>query len=63
MSSGKWYCHDDSRVYPVNVSEIKSSSAYVLFYKRRTLPVSKRAIAETAAAVPAPVAAAAATTA
>jgi ubiquitin carboxyl-terminal hydrolase 4/11/15 len=36
LQDGLWYCHDDSRVQKVNVSEIKSSSAYVLFYSRRT---------------------------
>jgi ubiquitin carboxyl-terminal hydrolase 4/11/15 len=36
LADGNWYCHDDSRVSRVNVNEIKSSSAYVLFYARRT---------------------------
>jgi len=37
LLSGKWYCHDDSRVTPVSVDRIVSPSAYVLFYKRRGL--------------------------
>jgi len=35
LSDHKWYCHDDSRVSPASDSEIKSDSAYVLFYHRR----------------------------
>lgn len=36
LYSGTWFTHDDSSVYPVkNISEIKSSAAYVLFYVRR----------------------------
>ncbi|KAE9612024.1 putative ubiquitinyl hydrolase 1 [Lupinus albus] len=31
----KWYHFDDSHVSPVTEAEIKSSSAYVLFYQRR----------------------------
>lgn len=36
LTSGKWFNHDDSRVSPANVSEIKSDAAYVLFYVRRS---------------------------
>ena len=35
--SGGWYLHDDSRVSPVSEDDIKSSSAYVLFYSARGL--------------------------
>jgi len=35
LSTSEWYCHDDSRVSRASVSEIKSPSAYVLFYHRR----------------------------
>ena len=35
LINDKWYCFDDSRVYPVDVDTIVSTSAYVLFYKRR----------------------------
>lgn len=35
-SNGRWYLHDDASVSRVShVSDIKSSSAYVLFYRRR----------------------------
>lgn len=35
----KWYLHDDSSIRPVtNPDQIKSPSAYVLFYKRRGSP-------------------------
>ena len=35
-TDGRWYLHDDSSVSRVRyVSDIKSSSAYVLFYARR----------------------------
>ena len=33
--AGGWYLHDDSRVSEVSEDEIVSSSAYVLFYRRR----------------------------
>ena len=33
--AGVWYLHDDSRVSEVSEDEIVSSSAYVLFYRRR----------------------------
>jgi hypothetical protein len=36
LGNSQWYCHDDSRVSKVSVNEIKSTSAYVLFYARRT---------------------------
>ncbi len=35
LVDNQWYCHDDSRVSKINVKEIKSSMAYVLFYKRK----------------------------
>ena len=31
---GKWYDFDDDRVIPVSEDVVKSSAAYVLFYKR-----------------------------
>ncbi|XP_074289660.1 ubiquitin carboxyl-terminal hydrolase 8 [Silene latifolia] len=31
---GKWYDFDDSRVYPISEDKIKTSAAYVLFYRR-----------------------------
>jgi ubiquitin carboxyl-terminal hydrolase 4/11/15 len=31
-----WYCFDDSSCQQVNVNNIKSASAYVLYYKRRS---------------------------
>lgn len=35
----RWYHFDDSHVSPVNEDEIKTSAAYVLFYRRvRTQP-------------------------
>ncbi|KAL0696074.1 hypothetical protein Bca4012_063254 [Brassica carinata] len=34
MDENKWYDFDDSRVSPVDESEIKTSAAYVLFYRR-----------------------------
>ncbi|KAG0053570.1 CSN-associated deubiquitinating enzyme Ubp12 [Gryganskiella cystojenkinii] len=38
--SGQWYNFDDSHVSPVlNVESIKTSSAYLLFYRRRNAPV------------------------
>jgi len=30
----RWYHFDDSHVSPVNESEIRTSAAYVLFYRR-----------------------------
>ncbi|PNX95867.1 ubiquitin carboxyl-terminal hydrolase 8-like protein [Trifolium pratense] len=30
----QWYDFDDSRVYPISKEKIKSSAAYVLFYRR-----------------------------
>ena len=35
--TGGWYLHDDSRVTPVSEEDIKTSSAYVLFYSSREL--------------------------
>lgn len=34
IDDNKWYHFDDSHVSSVNESEIKSSAAYVLFYRR-----------------------------
>jgi hypothetical protein len=34
-SNGNWYQFDDSRVSPLSVKDLCTSSAYVLFYKRR----------------------------
>eukprot|EP00742_Colponemidia_sp_Colp-10_P007733 GILJ01008336.1.p1 GENE.GILJ01008336.1~~GILJ01008336.1.p1 ORF type:complete len:932 (+),score=140.68 GILJ01008336.1:66-2798(+) len=31
----EWFCFDDSSVTPISESAVKSSAAYVLFYKRR----------------------------
>lgn len=31
---GRWYDFDDSNVYPINEEKIKTSAAYVLFYRR-----------------------------
>ena len=40
LLSQKWFLHDDSHVSEVNnTDQIISSSAYVLFYKLRTIPV------------------------
>lgn len=36
LVDGKWYLHDDSSVSPVSTDRVKSSAAYVLFYRRRT---------------------------
>jgi ubiquitin C-terminal hydrolase len=30
----QWYELDDSHVYPISMEKIKSSAAYVLFYRR-----------------------------
>lgn len=38
LADGKWYCHDDSRVSPVAESEVRSTAAYVLFYRRKDAP-------------------------
>jgi len=35
---GKWYCFDDSNAYSVSESQVVSSSAYVLFYRKRSVP-------------------------
>ena len=35
MPDGQWHCFDDSQVRPVDKSDIVSSSAYVLFYRRQ----------------------------
>ncbi|KAJ6752357.1 hypothetical protein OIU85_002758 [Salix viminalis] len=34
IDENRWYNFDDSRVSPVNEADIKTSAAYVLFYKR-----------------------------
>lgn len=34
MDENKWYCFDDSFVAAAYESDIKSSAAYVLFYRR-----------------------------
>ncbi|BGP01124.1 Ubiquitin carboxyl-terminal hydrolase [Rhodotorula toruloides ATCC 204091] len=34
--NGKWYDFDDSRVTEINPERVKSSAAYLLFYRRRT---------------------------
>ncbi|KAF8082389.1 hypothetical protein N665_0829s0006 [Sinapis alba] len=34
MDENKWYDFDDSRVSPIDESKIKTSAAYVLFYRR-----------------------------
>lgn len=34
-SSGQWYHFDDSRVSPVDVEDVKTQAAYLLFYQRR----------------------------
>jgi len=41
LENGKWYHHDDSRVSPISDRELKSSSAYVLFYRRRGVDPAK----------------------
>ena len=35
MPDGNWWCFDDSHVHAVDKDKICSSSAYVLFYRRR----------------------------
>eukprot|EP00826_Nyctotherus_ovalis_P044479 TRINITY_DN4801_c0_g5_i1.p1 TRINITY_DN4801_c0_g5~~TRINITY_DN4801_c0_g5_i1.p1 ORF type:complete len:567 (-),score=114.62 TRINITY_DN4801_c0_g5_i1:85-1785(-) len=37
MNKGEWYKFDDSSVYKVDKSQICSTAAYVLFYKRRDI--------------------------
>ena len=32
----KWYSYNDSSVHETNQSDVVSSAAYVLFYRRRT---------------------------
>lgn len=34
IDENKWYNFDDSHVSPVSESEVKTTAAYVLFYKR-----------------------------
>lgn len=34
IDENRWYHFDDSHVSPVSESEIKTSAAYVLFYRR-----------------------------
>jgi ubiquitin carboxyl-terminal hydrolase 4/11/15 len=34
IDDNRWYSFDDSRVSPVNEADIKTSAAYVLFYRR-----------------------------
>lgn len=34
LGKGSWYEFDDDRVSAVNVERIKTSAAYVLFYRR-----------------------------
>lgn len=34
---GKWYCFDDSNAYNISESQVISSSAYVLFYRKRNV--------------------------
>lgn len=34
VDENRWYDFDDSRVSPVNKADIKTSAAYVLFYRR-----------------------------
>ena len=47
--AGGWYLHDDSRVSEVSEDEIVSSSAYVLFYRRRGLKDGMEGLAMTGA--------------
>lgn len=35
MADGQWHCFDDSHVRPMDKKDIVSSSAYVLFYRRK----------------------------
>lgn len=34
IDENKWYSFDDSHVAPVSESDVKTTAAYVLFYKR-----------------------------
>ncbi|PIN10414.1 Ubiquitin C-terminal hydrolase [Handroanthus impetiginosus] len=45
IDDNKWYHFDDAHVSPVNESEIKTSAAYVLFY-RRVKPTSSGTVGE-----------------
>lgn len=49
IDDNRWYSFDDSRVSPVNEAEIKTSAAYVLFY-RRVKTESKAELGETSQA-------------
>ncbi|KAF9667055.1 hypothetical protein SADUNF_Sadunf16G0293100 [Salix dunnii] len=46
IDENRWYSFDDSRVSPVNEADIKTSAAYVLFYKR-VMTKSKAELGET----------------
>lgn len=46
IDDNRWYNFDDSRVSPVNEADIKTSAAYVLFY-RRVEPERKVGLGET----------------
>lgn len=46
IDENRWYHFDDSHVSPVNEAEIKTSAAYVLFY-RRVRGESKAGMGET----------------
>ena len=35
QSGGSWYEYDDSLVEKITETKVKSSAAYILFYKRR----------------------------
>jgi len=41
LMNGEWFNHDDSSVSRASTDEIKSTAAYVLFYKRRSLEKKK----------------------
>ena len=46
-TDGVWYCHDDSSVSRVrSLSDIRSSAAYVLFYKKRKAGAAVKSEAE-----------------
>jgi ubiquitin C-terminal hydrolase len=34
--NNSWYYFDDRSVSPINIDNIKTANAYVLYYKRRT---------------------------
>lgn len=34
MDENRWYNFDDSHISPINEDDVKSTAAYVLFYKR-----------------------------